>query len=746
MPWLPKRVSRMAVMAGIVLFLLVSIVFNYASPKPSTIDAHDDAIRKPLENLKVESPDDDAHHKLMEFTYNDDSTEEEIDEILRKLLHPSSYLYSGYKSFSQKFGLEQSLLTASLSQKCDAFFSELSHRSPDWLITEVHGFNNKIGEMLRTIRDIADKLKGEWRDSHNGSEDGYKFDLKQIEEANKRFQKTVRESLAKLHDLGDATTILRVFGKCFLNDRQDRDSKVYNDYSKRILKFFTGKFPKFSRAGVEHERNSFPLYDKSNAFVGDSKPYDGENYIEYARTTLSGRGIVISATTSFKKDLLGLINVLRATNNDLPIQIVHRGDLSEKVQNDIIQQAKMNVDDYIKKTLKDDKPDGKASQLIKLGRKYGATFPVQDVWFVDIKECISSDFTYTFRSYYNKLLAYFFNSFSEILFMDADAVLLVPPQKFFESAEYTRSGTYFFKDRTLKVQGQYIDAAAILHLSPVNKKSIDTLFGLPLLTEKVSSSRVVQGWYHYQEAGVVLMDRKRHFLGALMTLPLVVWNGVFGGVVYGDKELYWIGLALAGDEDYEFNPNAAAAAGNLYSDSKYNLKPEWDSVTVCSTHPAHINEEGKLLWLNSGLKFCKNNEWDKDKDKERFKGYNDDEVKQLFAEPVKLQGAVVPPDPPAIWSHGLPYSTLDYKSAKKLGSYFASDRNKQHLLPGRKKVDGPALGWMSTGACDNYDYCAFEKVLSFHKDRIFDRGRFYKFTAQDTEHYDYYARIWMLAQ
>lgn len=214
-------------------------------------------------------------------------------------------------------------------------------------------------------------------------------------------------------------------------------------------------------------------------------------------------------------------------------------------------------------------------------------------------------------------------------------------------------------------------------------------------------------------------------------------------MVYGDKELYWLALAIAGDENYEFNTNGAAAAGMVYTDPTHDRDPRFNTPTICSTHPAHVNDDGVLLWVNSGLRFCKKNGWEKDKDNGRFKDFSDEELKKLYSEPSIFQGAVVPPDPPAIWPPGLPYDSTEWERIKNLIPQYQSDRSKDHLLAPGRKLSGLQYGWSATGVCHNYDYCAYSKVFSFENNKVFDYGKFYLFSQQETELYSFYGKIWM---
>lgn len=87
--------------------------------------------------------------------------------------------------------------------------------------------------------------------------------------------------------------------------------------------------------------------------------------------------------------------------------------------------------------------------------------------------------------------------------------------------------------------------------------------------------------------------------------PLCLWTEPINSSVWGDKDLFWSSLSCAADENYEFNEYSAASVGERTTDEKRKYYPNSQSNELCSTHPGHINEEGKLLWINSGFSYCK---------------------------------------------------------------------------------------------------------------------------------------------
>lgn len=107
---------------------------------------------------------------------------------------------------------------------------------------------------------------------------------------------------------------------------------------------------------------------------------------------------------------------------------------------------------------------------------------------------------------------------------------------------------------------------------------------------------------------MVLMKRSKHLVGLLVSSRLQMWLNT-NKPVWGDKDLFWLGQSIVGNEQYTFNRNNAAAIGTLKDDgiTKY----------ICSIQPAQFDDEKRLLWLNGGFRFCKLDSW-----KEDFKNFS----------------------------------------------------------------------------------------------------------------------------
>jgi len=87
--------------------------------------------------------------------------------------------------------------------------------------------------------------------------------------------------------------------------------------------------------------------------------------------------------------------------------------------------------------------------------------------------------------------------FTEIVLIDADTVLLQPPEDFFEDPRYLRSGALFFKDRTL--MGFSRDDLRHFLIEPYS--------------DLVKNTRIYNETSgHEMESGVMIVNKKNIFL------------------------------------------------------------------------------------------------------------------------------------------------------------------------------------------------------------------------------------------
>ncbi|CAK9438408.1 uncharacterized protein LODBEIA_P26320 [Lodderomyces beijingensis] len=678
---------------------------------------------------------------------------------VKKDLHYSNYLYSGFDNFTNAFGGAKdvnSIKAAPLGEKCRVFFDQFNAARPDFKF-QAHGkpgyrFDKSSDKKESFFRERILKLEENF--AKENKQDRKKFELsrKDQKEISSEYERNVAISKEVMQEMADITTAMRIYGKCFIGrDLDEYQKSVYGVLSEKLFPFISRQFPIFKKPDSDPV-SGWPIINEEDGTVVERKDDLGdENMIDFIFNHSKGKGIVISAASRHAKDVIRLIKLFRAMNNELPIQIIYKSDITKKNIKNIELAATADVESILDpQIMRDHMSFMPELELLKSYKDYGSRFPKQKIEFINISNCITRSYKYSFPGYSNKILAMLFSTFEEILLFDADTVPLVPPQEFFESSEYQKSGTFYFQDRSLRDPNDYIETNFFATLFPTNEYSIDTLFDIPRTTSKTLNNRYMTGWRHHQEAGVVAFNKRTHFMGLLMMCPFSLWSEPVQSSIWGDKELYWIGLAAAGDENYEFNPVHAASVGmkTTHRDRKYY--PNSGSNELCSTHPGHVNKDGKLLWINSGFGYCKKNGYYRDRMHFPFITFEMSDLVQLYNHPLKIRAALVPPGLPNFREPGNP---VDPEAEEKFRSSWRNrkkdtDEINENLPHGTERTEfiqewGPQKGWVKNPICFGYYYCAYDRVQSYSLDREVDAGMLYEFDEKSVRFYDYLSKIWL---
>lgn len=675
----------------------------------------------------------------------------------RRAVHHSNYEFSGYKDFLKLYNdKKEKILKTPLEEKCIRFFSQWSEKHPFWIFTTYQNLSERYDKKIVNKKDYFERVKKELLADRSNEE--------LTREDKITMQRLYDEEVArskKVHaDMADTISVMRLYGKCFLNSALDPPSKrsnestqLFNDYTERIFHFFDKQvLPEFFSADLEKAlpKNTYPKFDSNDKYSGYlSYNPDTMNLLDFMSKKANGRGIVISAKSGFTKDIVKLIRVLRALNNKLPIQIIHRGDFDKELKQKVQHVATQSVEELLdpKSAPEFDKVTPEIS-LLDSYSDFSSIFPKQDIWFVNIESCIEKDFKHVFPSFSNRNLALVFSSFKDVILLDADTVPLVPLKKFFEMKEYVNTGTHYFQDRALRQNNDWIDTNYFLQLLPNKENSLDTLFGIPLLTSKTLGNKYMTGWKHYMEAGVVVFDKSRHFMGMMMTLPLCLWREPAMSAIWGDKETYWLGLSMAGDENYSMNELGAASVGEISSKDHVGY-PNTTATEVCSTHPGHVYKDtGELLWLNSGFTFCKNNGYDVDMNKFPFSVFDVHDLQVSFEKPLQVKAAVVPPEIPSFRPLNSPPDAVNAEKAfmeswKKRKPDYDELPDMKDGQDRRISAYGPQKSWVTTGICYGYYYCAYDQVTAYGDESKLDLGNLFRFSALESRTFDYLGKMWM---
>lgn len=611
--------------------------------------------------------------------------------------------------------------------KCAIYFNHLYEQEHSWSLTDFHDlpYDGTIFEKKGDF--INNRIK---RYKENKYKDMSEEEFKKVSEAENlvqlyevEYNKVVKESKSTERKLIDASTHLRVYGGCYLDqygtfNQFESDAQFEKDcfdIEMRMFPWLSRRLPTYKRWDGT-ELKTLPVMSQYTDQINDYNPIMTNCYMKNLKHQLNGKGITISAKDDHFDTLAGLFALLRALGNKLPIEIVHKGDLTDKVQKQLIEVARMDTPNMTtienlssiltQRNITDFDPQNK-TQVVEI-------FPKMELWFVDVQNAISQNYRGKFHAYANKLLAYFFNSFKDCILIDADTVPLVDIEsKILGSEAYKKQGAYFFKDRELFFQGIFSDRKFFSKLMPTK---IDTgMFGIPKSTAKTLKNRFIGGRFlHYMESGIVAIDKARHFTGVLTTLQLQIWAPA-ASKVWGDKELFWLGLSISGDEDYHMNELAAGAVGQL-TPSKYRTHNDRELIgkELCSTHPAHVSGEDNstLLWFNSGYEYCKKgSKADEDYDRSKiyqkmFETKND--LRNYYIDSLKVEAVVIP---------------------KHAEYYVGND------------IGENSRGWTMKDECGGYMFCSYDKVGG--KDDPVSNGLLIEFDDVQRKVYEYYGSVWI---
>ena len=351
-------------------------------------------------------------------------------------------------------------------------------------------------------------------------------------------------------------------------------------------------------------------------------PYFSDHMSLHAHFKKGGRGIVLTAGDDQAPYLLTTIYSFRQLGCTLPIEVMYLGD------QDLGEDYRMELE------------------------------ALPGVTCRDIAQ-MTNDEGWKLAGWAAKPFAILLSSFREVIFIDADSLFFKNPEILFDDPDYKATGALFFRDRLIMPESK--------------KRWLQQVLPKPV-PRLAKQSRFWTGESgHQQESGVVVVDKWKHFMAMLLVTrfngPDRDGNkekGITGvyDMMYGDKETFWIGFLLAGDEHYAFHKGDAGIMGEIGDnhDAGYHQKREepveekkdaedtaigeeeevakdtdkaeeeteiagaaekqnvlgdtanTDNYTICAPQLLHLDTEGKPLWFNGWLlhnKFA-------DKTKKRF--------------------------------------------------------------------------------------------------------------------------------
>lgn len=667
------------------------------------------------------------------------------DYYNRDKLHYSNYRYSLADKFAENVGGWSSFDgIQNREDKCQKFFDFLDKEKPDWEIPQLREavHDKHAVKKAKFFADGYTKVRKE--KNKNDVHDPENINNEDSLRVNEEFIQRVNQTIDTEQEMADIMTVIRVFGQCFYSPDQDRGSQnthreLFQKFNRKVLPFFHNVLPHFETPDGQYFNDRFP----------DARPFNDQEdtLLLYYHDNLKGKGIVISASTRYARDIARLIRVLRALNNKLPIQIVHRGDLLVRARRVIFGAAIANTTELMSPHFTDKYLAKRAIPEVNLSNpeQYGIELPIQHLTFVNAQEPLRRVSRLDFAGYNNKIIAYFFNTFEEMILLDADAVPLMEPREILKLKEYTSTGAYFFKDRSLRDSNDWIETNFFLKLMPHELSQFDKAFGVRPITQHTQNVPYLRGWRHAQEAGLLSVNRRQHFAASLFLFPLAFWRDPIKSSIWGDKEMYWLSMSMAGDELYTLNKYGAASVGSITENPAQKMYNGTNAPSeVCSTHPGHINEEGKLIWINSGFSFCKKNGYYRDSHIFPFSALDNKEfLRKMYEDPLRIKDAVVPPELPSLRPVGNP---VDILLETKLALEMKNRKKDVDDLDEINQIEAylPQKGWIKSNCCTLYYYCAFNAIESYEKPgTVDDSGRVFTYEENDRTKFDYLGKIWI---
>ncbi|SCU80221.1 LADA_0B05776g1_1 [Lachancea dasiensis] len=341
----------------------------------------------------------------------------------------------------------------------------------------------------------------------------------------------------------------------------------------------------------------------------------------------SGKGLVLTLGERHKDIFLRLLSVLDHLGNTLPIQLVQQGDeLSQEFLDDVTAFLQ------------------------------GSN---QRVYHVNCQPLFNIYYTGRLTYFVNKWLASIFNTFSEVILLDADIIPFTSLAGFFEPSAYQKTGIFLFKDRDLVEEHTFdycIEMFKFLEPSAQAVMLMDfhMIANTSAITPETSifansEEKVFHRFFHQKlvhnvDSGLVVMNKTK-MLSSLIMAFFMNLDSKISGCVYGDKELFWLAPLFNG-KNYTIHPMDGAAIGSVQTDHT-SADGGASKYQICSTQMGHVSENQELLWTNGGLKTCKvlnaaQRDFD-DKPAYFEPRYGNAQMLQsLYEKPLSVEGFIIP--------------------------------------------------------------------------------------------------------
>lgn len=298
-------------------------------------------------------------------------------------------------------------------------------------------------------------------------------------------------------------------------------------------------------AGNSEYNDSIALFDKMKTFLF---PWIRRNLIEF-QESISGKGLIVCGGNYHIVYLKTMVYAIRyIINSSIPIDIIYAGEQDLSKENRIF--------------------------LEKLA---------PDVRTQDLYDFIDGSMI-SIKGWDLKPFALLSARFEQVILMDADVLLILPPENIFQTEAYRSWNAAFFHDRTVTSPSHW-DLLKLLKSLQPHPSSVACNLGS------------VTGFTQYEmESGFLALNKKRRFMGVLAAAKLLdsVEREIFYKYSGGDKETYWLGFEAVQDR-YEFLPWYPGNIGTRES--------HWSFDFVCG-RMLHFDEEGFPFWFNGGVRYA----------------------------------------------------------------------------------------------------------------------------------------------
>lgn len=490
---------------------------------------------------------------------------------------------------------------------------------------------------------------------------------------------------------------LRIYDYCFMSGGLNVSTVLNQINGTRIsiYEYYQKVFPYLNF----HENNTNPMVPALYHMIEKGKEMvqlyiNTNNIVEFNQNfwfswsnQFKGKGIIVTMSNEDINTFKKLLAILEVLHNSLPLQIVTTGN------------------DFDEETL--------------LSFSYLASKYNQDIYVIDCSNIISKQFTMKhITGFLNKWIAILFSTFEEAILIDLDSVPYIPLEKFFDIDSYKQTGMYMYRDREILVANgreACLNKFALVtstfeeeHLLTIDNIKFSFTEALQIKKQEVSTKTQSQltmqeivfqnffqnGNFHQVDSGLIIVNRQKQLSSLLMGFALHL-SKYFDDCVHGDKEFFWLGPLLAGN-DYSIDPGYAGTMGMFY-------KNENNIDGICAAQIAHVNENNDLMWSNGGLNVCKfRNAAIKDFKihKEFFKShYSDPEsLQKIYNSPLMIEGAIIP--------------------------------------------DVGDIPWMQTRECKQFRFCAYFKEKSESTTTSSSHGSIIRFSQEKMNFYNNLARLW----